>query len=434
MNLLVTNTRHSQALSIIEALRPYARKIVATVYGRNRLIANLSHAANSRLVDRRYYVPSPLQDWQAGNLSPENTPREEAYVQALLDICDREQIDAIYPSFDPHVYICAKNKTRFEARGVLVPVPDYDVIIALLDKYRTIVAARDAGFPHPKTYLAAGDSNFREIADDLGFPIMIRPRATSGSRGMQIVTTVSDLVEKTREVTERYGPPMLQEFIPGREKQNLYITIDRAGDTKVALCPRVIRTSLRVFRNSTIVCEVTDPHPLAARAARMLQAVGWWGGVAVQTKIDARDGIPKLMEVNARTGAHLWRLTEIGFNVPLMCLKIARGEYVEPVTEYPVGKVFIEPVEELMLLGLDTLDLAIYTLRTKILGRRPLDPETGPAGLRELARSVRDTYFAGKPLVVNPYSRRFFRDPVVSLLWWATYFKYAVSSARQIGR
>ena len=74
MNLLVTNTRHTQAYSIIEALRPYAKKIVATIYGRNHLIARLSHAANSRMVDRRYYVPSPLDDWQTGPSEPREHP------------------------------------------------------------------------------------------------------------------------------------------------------------------------------------------------------------------------------------------------------------------------------------------------------------------------------------------------------------------------
>jgi carbamoylphosphate synthase large subunit len=59
VNLLVTNTRNAQAYSIIVALRPIAAKVVVTMYGTNRLAARLSHAANSRLIDKRYYVPCP---------------------------------------------------------------------------------------------------------------------------------------------------------------------------------------------------------------------------------------------------------------------------------------------------------------------------------------------------------------------------------------
>ena len=145
MNLLVINTRHAQAFSIIKALRPHARNIVVTIYGRNRLIARLSHAANSRMVDKWHYVPSPLDDWHKGHLSPENTPREEAYIRALLDVCETEQIDTLFPSYDPHVYVCAKNKTRFESKGVLVVAPDYESVVTPLDKYRMVLAAPRGG-------------------------------------------------------------------------------------------------------------------------------------------------------------------------------------------------------------------------------------------------------------------------------------------------
>ncbi len=64
MNLLVTNTRNAQAYAIIRALRPYSQKIVVTMYGKNRLVARLSLVADSRLVDKRYYVPSPVEDWR----------------------------------------------------------------------------------------------------------------------------------------------------------------------------------------------------------------------------------------------------------------------------------------------------------------------------------------------------------------------------------
>jgi hypothetical protein len=129
MNLLVTNTRNAQAYAIIRALRPYAAKIVATMEGANRMAARLSHAANSRLVDKRCYTPSPATDWRAGRVQKENTESEEAYVRAVMRICEEEKIDTIFPSFDPHVYVFSKNKERFEKLAVLIPVPDYETVI-----------------------------------------------------------------------------------------------------------------------------------------------------------------------------------------------------------------------------------------------------------------------------------------------------------------
>ena len=153
MNLLVTNTRNAQAYAIIRALRPHAQKIVATMEGEKRLAARLSHAANSRLVDKRCYTPSPAKDWRAGRIQRENTESEEAYIRVVLRICEQEKIDTIFPSFDPQVYVFSKNKERFESIGVLIPVPDYETVVTPLDKYRTIQAAQEVGFPCPKTYL-----------------------------------------------------------------------------------------------------------------------------------------------------------------------------------------------------------------------------------------------------------------------------------------
>ena len=120
MNLLVTNSHSPQAYDIVRALRPYADRIVVTMEGDNRLKARLSPSANSRLIDQRYYTPAPIQDWLAGNVKAENTEGEEAYIQRLLQICETEKITAIYPSWDPNVYVLSKNLSRFKRVGVCI--------------------------------------------------------------------------------------------------------------------------------------------------------------------------------------------------------------------------------------------------------------------------------------------------------------------------
>ena len=87
MNLLVTNTREIQAYSIIRALRPDADKIVAIVSAKYPKAARLSHAANSKLIDGRYYVQGAENDWKTGNIQPQNTPAEERYIIKILEIC-----------------------------------------------------------------------------------------------------------------------------------------------------------------------------------------------------------------------------------------------------------------------------------------------------------------------------------------------------------
>jgi biotin carboxylase len=434
MNLLVTNTRNPQAYSIIRALRPYCEKLIVTMDGKSRLAARLCHAANSRLVDKRYYVPSPVEDWRAGRIQKENTETEEAYIQAVLRICEEEKIDTIFPSFDPHVYVFSKNKERFERLGILIPIPDYDSVIIPLDKYRTIQAAQEVGFPCPETYLPESEEDLKRIADELGFPLIIKRRFTAGGRGMHLVKDLSELMDKVPLGGQDRGRLLIQEYIPARLRDDIGITLDRIGEVKMVFCRKAL---CRLTRFSPVVV-VDSPlsHPYAADAARMVQKLGWWGGITVQTRIDSRDNIPKLTEINPRIGQGLWYRIAAGINEPLMILRIARGEQVEPVRTYPVGLIFADPIENTMTLGVALLDLVIYRFRIGFLGKEPIDRSNPAMSLRELIQSVRQTYFSGGNRTSSLYTKYFFQDPLVAIIWWFQYTtrRWIQNLPRELGR
>jgi predicted ATP-grasp superfamily ATP-dependent carboligase len=58
----------------------------------------------------------------------------------------------------------------------------------------------------------------------------------------------------------------------------------------------------------------------------------------VEFKVDPRDGIPKLMEVNPRFWGSLQLAIYSGVDFPNLILKMAMGEEVAPVMEYQAGK------------------------------------------------------------------------------------------------
>ncbi len=416
MNLLVTNTRNSQAYSIIRALRPHCEKLVVTMEGKNRLIARLSHAANSRVVDKRYYVPSPVEDWRAGIIQKQNTEREEAYIQAIVKICEQEKIDTIFPSFDAHVYVFSKNKERFEKMGVMITVPDYEAVITPLDKYRTIQAAQEVGFPCPRTFLPENEEDLRRIAHELSFPLIIKRRFTAAGRGMHLVKDLAELSDRVKLNEGNQGTLLIQEYIPGRVTESIAITLDKKGELKMVFCRKAL-CRLSRFRRIRMLDSPLS-HPYAADAARLIQTLGWWGGVTVQTVIDSRDHTPKLMEINPRIGEILWQRIQAGINEPLMILKIARGEEVEPIREYPVGIIFADPVEDAVSVAMALMDILIYRLRIGILGKEPIDRSIPAMSLRELIQSLRQTYFSDRHRVSSLYTKYFFQDPFVSIIWW----------------
>ncbi|MGB7948010.1 MAG: hypothetical protein WCH75_10045 [Candidatus Binatia bacterium] len=437
MNLLVTNTRHSQAYAIIRALRPHAQKIVVSMYGRNYLAARLSHAANSRLVDRRYRVPSPVEDWEQGKIQRENTEQEEKYIQAIERICEKEEITTIFPSYDPHVYVFSKNKERFAKMGILIPIPDYETVITPLDKYRTACAAQEVGFPCPKTYLPESDDELRRIAGEVGLPLVIRPRFSSGAEGMQIVNDVGSLAERFRFVETHYGPAIVQEYIPGSRTQtqcSYRVVLTKDGELVAGFSTRILRAFFRLRRNWVVAHEFVIPGPYLMDAVKLLNRIGWWGGATVSTKVDPRDGLPKLTEINCRLGSRLWHVTELGFNVPLVCLKIARGEKVDWSENYPCGTLVVDPMEDGLQLGLWTLDFLLYKLRIGVLKRTPVDPLKAPMAPGAILQSYRSTYLTKSPRVFSPYFRHCLQDPVVSILRWLSLSKPILRHINELGK
>jgi predicted ATP-grasp superfamily ATP-dependent carboligase len=433
MNLLVTNTRNSQAYAIIRALRPYAERTVATMEGENFIAARLAHAANSRLVDKRYHTPSPAKDWMAGRIQRENTEREESYIRAVETICEKEKIDTIFPSFDPHVYVFSKNKERFEKMGILIPVPDYETVITPLDKYRTVRAAEEAGLPCPRTYLPENGDELERIADEVGFPLVIKPRFTAGGWGTSIVRKFSELSETTDFVRKHRGMPIIQEHIPGGRRENFHLVTDKNGKLK-AVFSSTIHRNFRIDGGYGYGQETTVPHPYFAAAATLVRKMGWWGGALVETRVDPRDGIHKLMEINPRFGNRLWVRSELGVNEPLMCIKIAEGKDVGATRIYPAGIVLVDIVEDVITLGFQLLDLLAYRFRIGFLGMEPLDPFNPPMTLKELVQSYSHTYFKGKVKAYNPYSKYFFQDPLVSIIWYLQFLILILKQAKQLGR
>lgn len=431
MRLLVTNTRTGQAYAIIRSLRPLAEWISATMYGSNWLTAHTATAAFSRLVDRRHVVTSPEEDWAAGNLQRENTDREERYIRDIEKICRSDRIDTIFPSYDPQVYVLAKNRLRLADLGIQVMAPEYETLLQLLDKSRTLKLAADVGFPRPATF-RIDEHELSDLAQRVAPPWVVRPTVSARSRGMEVISKRDDLEPTVARLQSRHRNLILQEYIPGNLKQNFYILIGRGNQILSMVTPRVLRTSHRVYRTSTAAIHFDHRHPFNDRVEELVRGLNWHGGLTVQTKIDARDGIPKLMEINPRFGSHSWYSTEMGIDLPLMYLRSFSGEPVEPVKHYPEAALMLEPFEDFFGLFFHMADRGAFLIR-HLFGERPTDPAAAPASIRATLKMLKQNYFGTHRKVYMPQFRYGFSDPMVFLLKSWAVLRYELKQLKRIG-
>jgi biotin carboxylase len=418
LRLLVTNPWNGQAYCVLRALRPHATRVIVTVYREHGVLGRLAPAAVSRFVDAAYQVPFAARDWQRGRIHDENSEAEEAYVRTVLDICAREGIDTVFPSWDPEVGILSKNKSRFTARGVTVPVPEWPVLKQAMDKHALAQLASEIGCPCPETYLPRSVADALELADLVGFPLLLKPRCSSGSRGVRLVIRREQLAAQIRGVERTFGMPVLQEWIPGRldRRVNVNATMDRQGRLLTAVVRRNLRTAFPSFASVTTTQVSIEEPVLIKQVAHLLERLGYAGHASAQFKVDPRDGVAKLLELNCRPGYRVWCSIASGQNIPWLCVQMERGELVEALP-HPAGlPVFLSPLEDALAFGVSLVDWA-----SRRVGRRQDDALLGaPPTLGDILRGYRDTYFAPRRFL-DWYFKALATDPLAGLTWYASH-------------
>jgi predicted ATP-grasp superfamily ATP-dependent carboligase len=83
-------------------------------------------------------------------------------------------------------------------------------------------------------------------------------------------------------------------------------------------------------------------------AENLLKKWNWYGAAEVEIKIDPRDGVPKLIEVNPRFWQHLQLSIACGLDLPHLLYKIALEEYIEYPSTYKVGVKYINPAKDVL--------------------------------------------------------------------------------------
>jgi len=438
MNLLITNAHQIQAYVILRSLRAEARRIVITEGGDDALNATgfEGMAMYSRFVDARHPVPPFAADWLAGRLEAGNTAAEENYVKCIEEICRRERIDVIFPSLDPEVYLFAKNKERFALQGILAVVPDADVLRVPLDKGLTMRTAQRVGFPCPATFHPASVAEIPWIVAASRPPWIVKPRFTAHGQHMALAADAAALEQAYMEVSARQDSPIVQEYIEGDLRQNYYLTVDRDGRILSLLSPRATRTHhWGSYRVSTRAAVSSSSAPYLDELRALIGELGLWGGYTVQTKIDPRDGVPKLLEINARLGQHVWWRTGLGVNEPKICLQIARGESPAGNLAFREGVLLLDPYFDVFEFYPYFVS-AVFESCKRLLGRgRPSTPGAADAGgprARDLLRVYSRDYLNLKPKVLSPEVSSLLSDPhpCVRAYW----FKFRPITARYVRR
>ena len=373
----------------------------------------------------------------------DHTYIEPLTVDSIEKIIEKEKPDALLPNLGGqtalNLAISLHDAGILEKNNVQVIGVDLEAIKRGEDRIIFKETMAKLGVPMAKSAPCYSVEEAEKIAEELKYPVVLRPAYTMGGTGGGIVYNVEEL----REVTARglaaslIGQVLVEECALGWEELELEVVRDNKGQ-KITVCfienvdPMGIHTgdSFCVAPMLTVSEEVQKQ--LQDYAYRIIDEVGVIGGCNVQFAHNREDGRIIVIEINPRTSRSSALASKAtGFPIALVSTRLAAGitldeipywrdgslEKYTPSGDYVVVKFArwafekfpqakdrlgtqMKAVGEVMSIGRNFKEAFQKAIRSLEIGR------SGPGQVRKIEKLTLEEL---RQLVGNPSSERFFQ-------------------------
>ncbi|VAV82255.1 ATP-grasp enzyme-like protein [hydrothermal vent metagenome] len=271
---------------------------------------------------------------------PSPTASPDGFMQWLLtELKKSGGYDLVLPTELSTQLLLAKNQDKLKP-FVGFPFPGVALTENVHDKGWLMRFAQERGYPTPETIYTDESSDIGELIKKISCPLVIKPRESSGSRGIEYVNKREDFEESFARVHKSYPYPIIQEYIPpatdGSGGFGVGALFNYDHEPRASFVYKRLR-EYPVSGGPSTLRESVRYDELREIAIGILKELKWVGPAMVEFKIDPRDGSPKLLEINPRLWGSLKLAILSGVDFPYLLYKLAADGDVKAVTDYRVG-------------------------------------------------------------------------------------------------
>ena len=240
---------------------------------------------------------------------------ERKTVDSVMEVGQRYGLKGwvLFPTRDETVAAFSRERDRL-AEFFRVTTACWDTVRWAWDKKNTYDLAVKLEIPVPHTYNPRTEAELADLYRYL--PLAIKPAVkenffyATGAKAWR-AETADQLNDLYRKAIRQIKPEeiLVQEIIPGDgQQQYSYCAFFRDGKAESTLVARRMRQHPREFGRAATYVETIELPEVEELSERFLKAIAYYGLVEVEFKQDPRDGLFKLLDVNART----WGFHSIG--------------------------------------------------------------------------------------------------------------------------
>ena len=281
----------------------------------------------------------------------DHTYIEPLTVESLEKIIAKERPDALLPNLGGQTGLnlsSALHKSGvLEKYGVKIIGVKADAIERGEDREVFKATMAQIGIPVPRSATANSVEECESIAQQLGYPVVVRPAYTMGGTGGGIAYNVEDLrVIALRGLTISLARQVLiEEAVIGWEELELEVVRD-AKDQKITVCfienvdAMGVHTgdSFCVAPMLTVAPEIQKK--LQEYSYKIVDAIGVVGGTNVQFAHNKKDGRVVVIEINPRTSRSSALASKAtGFPIAMVSTRLAAGLTMDEIPYWRDGSL-----------------------------------------------------------------------------------------------
>lgn len=217
---------------------------------------------------------------------------DPTYIDKILEICKKEEIEAVTTLIDPEIMLLAKHRKKFEALGITVLAPYEETAKLCFNKYDFFRYLSENNIATPNTYGTIAEFETALQQGDISFPVFVKPRTGSGSVGARKINDMEDL----KEAVKQDATLIIQELMTGRDL-DADVYVDTVLHKPVAIFSKNKLSTTIGGANKTISFKDEALFTFIQKALALFQFNG-----PLDMDFFYRDGTYYLSEINPRFG------------------------------------------------------------------------------------------------------------------------------------
>ena len=325
---------HKIGLGIIRALGSVNIPVIGVSYG------NMDMGVASKFLYEVYRLPNP-----------DEAPEE--FISQLELLGNHGQKRVLIPS-DDAALLCVAKHYDYLCDRFKIAACRWDIIKKCIEKKLTYEVAAEAGVPCPHTMVPKSVEEVHSFADQFKFPCLLKPSIGHSfyaryKKKMLFIQNRNALIKAYEQLSKAGIEIMLQEYIPGDDCNGVnYNSFFHQGKIVIAITAQKVRLSPPRIGFPRVIISKFIPE-LQSPAIKLLKAFNFDGFSCMEFKKDSRDGIYKLMEINARLNFSSPLSVKAGVNFPYLVYKYALcGIVPDKISEFKEGVYWIDPGKDLI--------------------------------------------------------------------------------------